>query len=595
MNQAAHGNNSDDVVGKKLLVLARLFTSSPSPEWATWLRAPLDSAARVGDFALVTAILQAGADAGSAGKSIVGAHNNSSSSCDRRKKSNNNLIAAAAFGGSPRVVSALVAAGSRGDINMADASTGGHPLHIAASRGHRTVVQLLLRLGAEVNARVVCCPGDSTDRHQGPNKHNVDGGYRSSAASLRQGMTPLHFAAIQGHWEIMVDLIMHGADMEAKHSASQESPMHLAARRGHHTAVSALLAAGAQTTVLSRRNLFPMDLAACHGHSRTVREFLDCGIDPNTKNPLGYTALHQAAYHNEAETLEMLVDAGGNLNAVTKKGHTPLHAAAFSSTSSVRSGGKVSNDARRASSAVRTIGKYSAFNIDATDASGATPLQTACNHLRERAVEELLGMGADPSLVRFSSSANEATIMLAAKNKNNNNSSNNPAGVARVRAMLTTARADAAWRRRGWLVLLRTRALAFAQQTHQVNYNPVPPSAGAGMPGNLVGKRARNTMAVGSGYRMRGDGGGGEFPCGKRGVVGGRYPCDNGRSSSGHRGRGSGGVFTASNTGNEWGEVFAAEGIRGGGDGRGELLRTTVRRTTLLRDVTVFRKIVAFL
>lgn len=562
MNQANKGEKID-VLGKRLLVLARMFSSSPTQKWATWLRSPLDGAARVGDFAFVNTILHAGADASSAGLDddcVAGPS-------DRKT----NLIASAAFGGNPRVVSALIAAGSRDGINMADTSTGEHPLHIAAGRGHRTVVKLLLHLGAEVNAQVACCPGSND---QQGSKHSVRG-YR--LPSPRQGMTALHFAALLGHWEIVVDLIMHGADTDVILPESQESPMHLAARRGHHTAVGALLAAGALPTVLSRRNLFPMDLAACHNHSSTVREFLEYGIDPNTKNALGYTALHQAAYHNAAEALETLVGAGGNLNAATKNGHTPLHVAAFSSTPSSSDGGKSCHDARAvaAAAAVRTIGKYSAVDIDATDASGATPLHTACTHLRERAVEELLKMGANVSLVHFTSSGNEATI--AARNSN-------PGGVARVRAMLTAARAEATWRRRGWLVVLRTRALALARQKHRAS--SIPPAGTAAL-GNMSGKRARQA-AVGSGDR---GGGGGESPRGKRCMVGGRYLPENRRSSSSQRGRGS--EVVRAWGGSDWGEVSAA---RGGGGGWGvELLSTAVGRTTVLQDVTVFRKIVAFL
>ena len=56
--------------------------------------------------------------------------------------------------------------------------------------------------------------------------------------------TPLHFAALGGHKEIVEFLIGKGADINAKNIA-KETPLHYAAAMGHKEVVDLLLAKGA--------------------------------------------------------------------------------------------------------------------------------------------------------------------------------------------------------------------------------------------------------------------------------------------------------------------------------------------------------------
>lgn len=294
-----------------------------------WLDSNLDRAALLGDFALTSLLLQTRAAA--AGNNACTAYTDDNDGVIGGRS----LFASAAFGGNPDVVTALVqgvagpcpgrpCAGSNksiiADVNKRDPVTGLHPVHIATHRGNRAVVRALLCYGADVNAAV-----------------DFDSSTSSFSCSsnwprmLLRGMTSLHWAAFLGHREIVGDLIMNGADLDARVSHSGESPLHLAARRGHSVAVGVLLDAGATPTLLSWSKLSPMDLAACNNRADTVREFLSRGLDPNSKNPLGYTALHQAAYMNAGQALEVLIGAGGSLRSITKAGRTPLHAAAFSS------------------------------------------------------------------------------------------------------------------------------------------------------------------------------------------------------------------------------------------------------------------------
>lgn len=459
-----------EVIRQRLVVLSR---ESPALLIASWLRAQLRAAARAGDFALVECLLRTEreelggvASRGGESRSIV--------------LDGPSLVAAAAFGGNPHILRAFVDRAAAADssrssilieIAKRDSTTGECPIHIAAACGNRAMVRALLYYGTEVNIP-------------------VEGG----RIAEREGLTALHWAAARGHCWIVEDLIMSGADIDARVSHSGECALHLASRRGQDAVVGVLLDMGASATVLSLSGLTAMDTAACHNHPDTVREFLHRGVDPNSRNPKGYTALHQAAYHNASEVMEVLIEAGGSLHVTTDSGFTPLHVAAFSlhrcfakgcvcvtsaSPDANRWGDddKKTEEDTRCSCAVRTIARTVArygghrdshgeqvshskqvLQVDAVDKAGSTPLQIACAYLREQAVSDLLSMGADEKIVDPSAAGSSFDSKThGRKGVNAANGQHHANSVARVRAMLAAAPAERAWRRRGWLVTLRAR------------------------------------------------------------------------------------------------------------------------------------------
>ena len=80
------------------------------------------------------------------------------------------------------------------------------PLHYAAEEGHRPVVELLIKNGANVNLK-----DDETDA---------------------RGETPLHLAAAKGHVPVVELLIKNGANVNAK-DADGGTPLHSAAGNGY--------------------------------------------------------------------------------------------------------------------------------------------------------------------------------------------------------------------------------------------------------------------------------------------------------------------------------------------------------------------------
>ena len=104
------------------------------------------------------------------------------------------------------------------------------PLHFAAGYGRRDVVELLLRLGADVHAR--------------------DDG----------GLIPLHNACSFGHAEVVALLLNAGADPNARDGWSY-TPLHEAAVKGKADVCILLLQNGAEPTTRNSEGKTPGDVA----------------------------------------------------------------------------------------------------------------------------------------------------------------------------------------------------------------------------------------------------------------------------------------------------------------------------------------------
>ncbi len=82
------------------------------------------------------------------------------------------------------------------------------------------------------------------------------------------GMTALHWAAAQGHNDIVKLLLDFGANINLQ-NAEGNTPLHLAARNGNVSTVRLLLARGANATIVNRQGQTPLALAQQY-HQRTV-------------------------------------------------------------------------------------------------------------------------------------------------------------------------------------------------------------------------------------------------------------------------------------------------------------------------------------
>lgn len=95
-----------------------------------------------------------------------------------------------------------------------------------------------------------------------------------------------------------------------------------AIRAGDDSALTQMLAAGADPNSRNPQGATLLMQAALHSKVQTLQILLKAGSDPNLSNPMGATALIWAA-GNPAK-VRLLVDHGAQVNAAAKSGRTPL-------------------------------------------------------------------------------------------------------------------------------------------------------------------------------------------------------------------------------------------------------------------------------
>ncbi|CAM9770409.1 unnamed protein product [Scytosiphon promiscuus] len=403
-------------------------------QWAEWLRAPLEHAAAQGNLDLVDKLIQAGAD-GSAGWR----------GCNGRT-----LLRAAASGGNEGVVSSLLRQGSRPDVNVLSPPDGPSALYEATVLGHEAAARRLILAGADVDFSDP--KGESTlldaAIHRGQERlaqELVMSGANVNARS-RFAFTALHGAASSGQEGVVSALLLRGADKDAVTDQGFSALM-CAARRGHLDVAKTLLAAGADFNLRSAKKaghgpytFSALDLAAQEDHVPIMHALLQGGVDADACDESGGTALYVAAGSGKVASIDALIEAGANLESKCSAGKTPLEGAASCGEPD----------------ALLALLRHGA-TLSVRNGLGMTPLHSACHHQPGgllSVVDLLLRWNADETTL---DDYGEKPSDLLERVRDDRGCSEDE--IERVRVLLARAPADRAWRRRGWLVMLRARGL----------------------------------------------------------------------------------------------------------------------------------------
>ncbi|CAN0216568.1 unnamed protein product [Scytosiphon promiscuus] len=415
-------------LGERLLKL--VTEEATNEQWAEWLRTPLEHAFARGDQDLAQCLLKAGVDGGAGWKGLE----------DRT------LLQAAAEGGNKELVATVL---ERGGLEELDAVSGEGEmtaLHRASEGGHTAVAKVLMVEGANV--------GLLDARLRGVLHYAAEQGSLDLVEYLMiarvdlnvkdvEGDTPLHLAAACGNTNVISTLLRRGASIEAANDIGQHA-LHLAVENGHFAAVEELLRADADPSARYGDDNSNSPLRLGVTNTAMTRALLEHGADVDSTDDVGFTALHYAASDGGRATIESILEAGADLEARSSGitlgedygfiGLTPLHVAAY-------------HDSFEAMDLLLQSGA----TINAKDDEGLTPLHVVCKTAEfpdsVKSADFLLRRGANEMV--FDDGWNLPIDLVE-------NSDANSTG-EKLRRLLINAPADRAWRRRGNLVMCRSR------------------------------------------------------------------------------------------------------------------------------------------
>jgi uncharacterized protein len=137
-------------------------------------------------------------------------------------------------------------------------------------------------------------------------------------AAQGDGMTALHWAAVNGDAALAQMLLSAGANIRATTRLGGITALHMASQAGHAQVVAALIAAGAQANAATATGATALMLAARSGNSDTVTKLIETGADINAKEKgFGQTALMVAAGLDRAEVVRVLMARGADWKAAS--------------------------------------------------------------------------------------------------------------------------------------------------------------------------------------------------------------------------------------------------------------------------------------
>jgi len=182
---------------------------------------------------------------------------------------------------------------------------------------------LALILAAALTSSIAASgPSDIADAAQAKNAVAVKDLLKKGAdvnAAQGDGMTALHWAALNGDAEVAQMLLYAGANVGAKTRIGGYTPLHLAAQVGNANVIAPLVAAGAQVGAATATGATALMQAAHSGSADSVRILLENGADPNVKETAnGQTALMFAAAADRLDVVKLLMARGADLAATSR-------------------------------------------------------------------------------------------------------------------------------------------------------------------------------------------------------------------------------------------------------------------------------------
>ena len=204
-----------------------------------------------------------------------------------------NALGAASFRGNLSMVKLLVKQGA--DINAKGGSSG-NALNLACTGEHMAVVNFLFEIGADVDAR------------------------------LNDGGTALIGASSGGRRDAVQVLVGKAANVDIQREDG-ETALFQASQYGYKDVVEILLRGRADVNLQSKSGEIAIFPASRNGHEEIVEILLRCRADVNLQSKSGETALFQASRNGHERIVEILLRYGADVNIQSKSGENALYTA----------------------------------------------------------------------------------------------------------------------------------------------------------------------------------------------------------------------------------------------------------------------------
>jgi ankyrin repeat protein len=137
----------------------------------------------------------------------------------------------------------------------------------------------------------------------------------------------IHDAAADGDLEKVRALLQDDPNLVFDKDKNGYTPLHWAAKNGHADVAKLLLANKAESNAKTNIGWTPLHEASEGGHKDLVELLLVNKANVNEKTYRGYTALHFAASKGFMDVAELLLAHGADVNAKCNLGFTPLQTA----------------------------------------------------------------------------------------------------------------------------------------------------------------------------------------------------------------------------------------------------------------------------
>nr|XP_012606408.1 ankyrin repeat domain-containing protein 6 isoform X7 [Microcebus murinus] len=150
----------------------------------------------------------------------------------------------------------------------------------------------------------------------------------AKVAVTKHGRTPLHLAANKGHLSVVQILLKAGCDLDVQDDGDQTA-LHRATVVGNTEIIAALVQEGCALDRQDKDGNTALHEASWHGFSQSVKLLVKAGANVLARNKAGDTALHIAAALNHKKVVKILLEAGADGTIVNNAGQTPLETARY--------------------------------------------------------------------------------------------------------------------------------------------------------------------------------------------------------------------------------------------------------------------------